>query len=30
MEDTVKQLIKYVVETFAEKRDEIEYIYEEK
>lgn len=30
MEDTVKQLIKYVVETFAEKKDEIEYIYEEK
>ncbi|MDE7329743.1 MAG: KH domain-containing protein [Clostridia bacterium] len=30
MEETVKELIKYVVETFAEKKDEIEYEVEEK
>ena len=30
MENTVQELIKYVVETFAEKKDEIEYEIEEK
>ena len=30
MNEAVKDLVKYVVETFAEKKDEIEYAYEEK
>lgn len=30
MNEAVKNLVKYVVETFAEKKDEIEYAYEEK
>ena len=30
MDETIKNLIKYVVENFAEKKDEIEYLFEEK
>lgn len=30
MEDKVLELIKYVVETFAEKKEEVEYAVEEK
>jgi len=30
MENNIQELIKYVVENFAEKKDEIEYKFEEK
>lgn len=30
MDETIKSLIKYVVETFAEKKEDIEYAFEEK
>ena len=30
MDETIKNLIKYVVENFAEKKDEIEYLFEER